>query len=400
MYQKNFFSKNKYRKFFMKEIDLFSMLLTLILFLLTASLATASFAIEAGEISYQINNSDHIVIGIVSNIEAQDNTANNSITVDEWLYNPLPTNSIIVKTTSWAEDARFDKNESVLLMLNDKSPIPLSNESPEKGVFYMDFGELGKHPVSDRNAVIKELQVQGKWQEGNLTVNKTNETEPKSRLSANSNQDTPSKSVALDINDPNLQRVPLDFGPQTFKNLKNNTDVIAIRGQMPQFSTQEERENWGDKLDNIRELADNDLSPYAYPKGPVLAHGDGVNGCIEIDLYKGMNFTDNQIDEIYNVINKIGNKLNIQDVPVVFFKRDFVQDAILTEDSGAIDEKSNLSTSKANNGELNFSNNPDSISENSSSSNGSKSSVIRSSPGFELLGSLVCMCVGWKLRKM
>jgi hypothetical protein len=219
--------------------------------------------------------------------------------------------------------------------------------------------------------------------------------------STNDSQGTPSKDVILDINDSNLQRVPLpDFGPQTFKNLKNNPDFLATRGQMPQFSTQAERMKWLSKLNDIRVIAEDDLSPYGYPKGPVLGHGFGENGTFEVYLYRGMNVTDNQIDEIYNVINKIGNKLNIQDVPVVFFKRDFIQDAILTEDSGAIEEKSNLSTSKANNRELNYSNNNDPISDNSSSSNGNKSSIINSSPGFELLGSLVCMYAGWKLRKI
>ena len=382
----------------MKQINYFSILFTFILLLLTSSLAAAIFTPEASEIPYQINNSDHIVIGTVSEVETHDNFANNTITVDEWLYNPLSEKTIIVRTTSWAEDARFTKNESVLLMLNDKSPIPISNENPEKGVFYMDFGELGKHPVSDRDTVIKELKALSKWKEEDQTGNKTNDVEPKTGTSANVSQDTSSKSASLDINDTNLQRVPLDFGPQTFKNLKNNPDFLATRGQMPQFFTQAERKNWLGKLDNIRELADNDLNPYAYPKGPVLGHGDGENGCIEVYLYKGMNVTDNQIDEIYNVINKLGNKLNIQDVPVVFFKSDFVQDAILTEDSGAIEEKSNLSTSKANNGELSYSNN-DSISDNSSVSNGNKSSGKRVSPGFGLLGSLICLYGGWRLTK-
>ena len=49
-----------------------------------------------------------------------------------------------------------------------------------------------------------------------------------------------------------------------------------------------------------------------------LAHGFGENGYIEVFLYKGMNVTDLQINEIYNVIDKVGNKVNIQDVPVVF----------------------------------------------------------------------------------
>lgn len=164
----------------MKQINLFCLLFTLILLLLTSSLAAAAFTPEAGEIPYQINNSDHIVIGTVSEVETQDNFANNTIIVDEWLYNPLSEKTIIVRTTSWAEDARFTKNESVLLMLNDKSPIPISNENPEKGVFYMDFGELGKHPVSDRDTVIKELKALGKWkgedQIGNISNSTGNES--------------------------------------------------------------------------------------------------------------------------------------------------------------------------------------------------------------------------------
>ncbi|WP_156161153.1 MULTISPECIES: hypothetical protein [unclassified Methanosarcina] len=41
-----------------------------------------------------------------------------------------------------------------------------------------------------------------------------------------------------------------------------------------------------------------------------------------------MNVTDTQINEIYNVINAIGNKKNIQDIPVIFKKSDFVKDAV------------------------------------------------------------------------
>ena len=219
--------------------------------------------------------------------------------------------------------------------------------------------------------------------------------------STNYSQGTPSKDVVLDMNDSNLQRIPLpNFGPHVFDELKKNPSVLATKGVIPQYATQAERMNWLGKLDDIRVIVGDDLSPYAYPKGPVLGHGFGENGTFEVYLYKDMNVSDNQIDEIYNVINKIGNKMNIQNVPVVFLKRDFVQDAILTEDSGAIEEKSNLSTSKANNGELNYSNNNDPISDNSSRSNGNKSSIISSSPGFELLGSLVCMYAGWKLRKI
>jgi hypothetical protein len=59
----------------------------------------------------------------------------------------------------WADEARFTQNESILLMLND--------QRANMGVFYMVFGDVGKHPISDKDAVIKELKAQGKWQDKN-----------------------------------------------------------------------------------------------------------------------------------------------------------------------------------------------------------------------------------------
>ena len=88
-----------------------------------------------------------------------------------------------------------------------------------------------------------------------------------------------------------------------------------------------------------------------------------------------MNVTDLQINEIYNVIDKVGNKVNIQDVPVVFSKTDFIQDAIEIEDGEAVEETSNLPASEENLMELNNSSNNDS--DNSSSSGEGKSSAIR-----------------------
>lgn len=145
--------------------------------------------------------------------------------------------------------------------------------------------------------------------------------------STNSSQGIPSKGAIFDLNDSNLQRIPLpNFGPHVFDELKKNPSVLATKGVIPQYATQAERMNWLGKLDDIRVMAEDDLSPYAYPKGPVLGHGFDENGSVEVILYKDMNISDSQINEIYNVINKIGNKKNIQNVPVVFLKRDFVQD--------------------------------------------------------------------------
>lgn len=159
----------------MKHLNLFSILFTLILLFLVPNLAAAMLVPETAEIPYQINNSDRIMIGTVSKITDYGRYTITTITVNEWLYNPLPAKTIQVRTESgssfWTEDeAEFTThNESVLLMLKDKDL--------NKQLFSVTFGFPGKHPISDRDAVVKELKAQGKWPEENQTENKTNETE-------------------------------------------------------------------------------------------------------------------------------------------------------------------------------------------------------------------------------
>ena len=71
----------------MKQLNSLSIFFTLILLLLTPNLAAASFTSEAGEIPYQINNSDRIVIGTVSRVDMYRDHLIATITVNEWLYN-------------------------------------------------------------------------------------------------------------------------------------------------------------------------------------------------------------------------------------------------------------------------------------------------------------------------
>lgn len=158
----------------MKQLSSFSTLLfTFAMLLLTPNLAAASLVPEVAEIPYQINNSDRIVIGTVSEIHTYDTYTVNTITVKEWLYNPLPAKTIKVTnkigTNLWVEDeAEFTLHESVLLMLKDSDLNKL--------LFTVSVGFPGKRPVSDRDAVIEELKTQGKWEGGDQAGNKTNET--------------------------------------------------------------------------------------------------------------------------------------------------------------------------------------------------------------------------------
>ena len=158
----------------MKQLNSLSIFFTLILLLLVPNLAAAALPAETAEIPYQINYSDRIVIGTVSKIIDYGNYTIFTITVNEWLYNPLPAKTIKVRTETgtnfWTEDeAEFTLNESVLIMLKDADL--------NKQLFSVATGFPGKHPASDRDAVIKELKTQGKWPEENQTGNKINETE-------------------------------------------------------------------------------------------------------------------------------------------------------------------------------------------------------------------------------
>ena len=62
-------------------------------------------------------------------------------------------------------------------------------------LFSVTFGFPGKRPVSDRDAVIKELKAQGKWQEGNQTSNKTKEIQTSSKKDEISGSTQKSKNI-------------------------------------------------------------------------------------------------------------------------------------------------------------------------------------------------------------
>ena len=72
----------------MKQLISFSILFTIVLLLMVPNLVSAAMSTEATDIPYQINNSDRIVIGTLSDIEVRDYYTNNTIAVDEWPFNP------------------------------------------------------------------------------------------------------------------------------------------------------------------------------------------------------------------------------------------------------------------------------------------------------------------------
>ena len=131
-----------------------STLLAMLLILTSANAAVAILVEDAGEISYQVPRADRIVVGTVTDIRSFYNYRVVTIEVDEWLDSPLPAKAITVRTeggtNSWVEDeASFALNETAILMLEDVDA--------SENRFRMVCGEVGKHPISDRDAVLTEI---------------------------------------------------------------------------------------------------------------------------------------------------------------------------------------------------------------------------------------------------
>ena len=134
----------------MKQINI---LFALILLLASTNVAAAMLIAKAAEIPYQINNSDRIIIGTVTDIQPFYDHTIVTIGVDEWLMNPLSTKTITVRTkigtNYWTEDEpSFVLNKTIILMLED------DNISDDR--FGVVFGVPGKHPLSDRDGVLQE----------------------------------------------------------------------------------------------------------------------------------------------------------------------------------------------------------------------------------------------------
>jgi hypothetical protein len=112
--------------------------------------------------------------------------------------------------------------------------------------------------------------------------------------------------VLMGLNDSQLQYMEIpDFGPEVFED--------------------KERRDWLDNLDENRVYVRDEMRPYLYPEGPVIAYGWYIKGYFEVVFYENTTVETSQIDEIYAVIDKQAKKMAIQDVPVAFKTDDFVQ---------------------------------------------------------------------------
>ena len=141
-------------------------------------------------------------------------------------------------------------------------------------------------------------------------------------------------------------------------------EVIATYGKLPEFTTEEQRRYWVNKvLPAIKHDLDNKIvNQYFYPAGPLVMFGYGRDG-FTATVLKNLTIETPLMDEIYGVIDEEAKKRDIKEVPVRFILGDFAQPLM-----GAEEPLSNKTSNK---------------------------SVI----GFGLLGGLILLLVGWLFRR-
>ncbi|ABE51249.1 NosD domain-containing protein [Methanococcoides burtonii] len=140
-----------------------------------------------------------------------------------------------------------------------------------------------------------------------------------------------------------IGRKSLEFGPETFKELRNETNVITTYCRMPSFENETERRDWLGKLMVIGKGARNETEVYFHPNGSVIWTGCGINGCVEVGVLEGTDIDNSTLDEIYEIFEEQGKKVGIEEVPVAFMYDGFI---VLDEE---IVEESNVDPVENNN---------------------------------------------------
>lgn len=200
--------------------------------------------------------------------------------------------------------------------------------------------------------------------------------------------------------------VKLTFGPETLEKLKSDPYCIAAYGSIPAFTTVEERKQWIDTLSNIMDKLfsvsfrqDPKMWKYFDPIGPVRCHSVTFDGIIEVSINNSSKVDKPFLDEFYQIIDSKAISMGVKEVPVVFMRENNLTLAEI-ESLGFTNIESSGSTNiELPNSTINDSNSINESTLNTSNSSENKSSKINSIPGFELLGSLICLYGGWKLRK-
>lgn len=103
-----------------------------------------------------------------------------------------------------------------------------------------------------------------------------------------------------------------------FNSMGDNSDMILVKGYIPETKTNSERVEWADKMCNIRENISADLSQFTQKNGGPIISYSSYSHYIEIGIGMDEKYTDEDLTSIYEAVEKNANKAGITNVPVVF----------------------------------------------------------------------------------
>ena len=114
-----------------------------------------------------------------------------------------------------------------------------------------------------------------------------------------------------------LVRTFAKMGLERIEN-QQQTGIIANYGKEREFSIEDEKREWLDKLDEIGSGVRGDMQVYLYPDGPVISYGYNYQGHLTVGFLVGSDVNKSLMDEIYEIFDRQGMQMEINDILVVF----------------------------------------------------------------------------------
>ena len=71
-------------------------------------------------------------------------------------------------------------------------------------------------------------------------------------------------------------------------------------------------------LQKVTDDCDSGLEKFLYPNGPVIGYGYDMYGTMDVQIKKGSTVSQSELQNIYSVVEKAGEKNGIQDIPCKF----------------------------------------------------------------------------------
>ncbi|WP_292389478.1 HEAT repeat domain-containing protein [Methanosarcina sp. UBA5] len=108
---------------------------------------------------------------------------------------------------------------------------------------------------------------------------------------------------------------------------QHENPLIATYGKEREFYIEDQRRLWFDQLNKICDLAKDSMEPYMYSKGgPVISYGWRIENRIGVGILEGSEVNNSTLDNIYNVFDRAGKEIGVNDVPVIFSYTEFPVD--------------------------------------------------------------------------